>query len=90
MGLNDLGRKGRKVVIVTKKEGEPPLNEVDTYISIHRNPTLNHPDGNPLRVKITKLRPENGGSFGTQLTQPTGATLLSGTGVDTTNLASDK
>ena len=33
--LNDLGRKGQKVVIVTKKEGQARLSPVDAHISLH-------------------------------------------------------
>lgn len=90
MGLNDLGRKGRKVVIVTKKEGEAPLDVVDTHVSIHRDGKFGATE-KPTTMEMPKPRPPSGDDrLVMRYTPPTALSLVSGTGVDTTNLASDK
>lgn len=91
MTLNDLGRKGVRAVIVTKKEGEAPWDEGDTYITINRDPKLNPPAGEPMTVEVIKPRPPSGdGRLVMRYTPPTALGVVSGTGIDTTNLVSDK
>lgn len=88
MGLNDLGRKGVRAVIVTKKEGDPVLEAADVFIGIHRQEKTQDP---VLSVEMPKPRPPGvNNHLHARLTQPTSVNMVSGTGINTTNLASDK
>jgi len=88
--LNDLGRKGVRAVIVTKKEGEAPLDVVDTYVSIHRDGKFGATE-KPTTMEMPKPRPSSGDDrLIMRYTPPTALGVVSGTGIDTTNLVSDK